>query len=226
MAVGYRNAAGVDFDDLFDFYSGGPVPPAVGLRDAAGNDIGPRYNSISVGSKGPDVGFRSSAIVDVSNYWAAKGSSSFSISGFSGKSLNAADNAVTLQPTVQASVGFTFSNAGTWSVTGGNSGGGVSQPAPTNGTWNTFGGTAADYDILIEVLSDTGSAARQLNFTAGWQNLGTSRGATFLLPSANANNANERTGNASLRIRIRRVSTGAVVSDNTLNMNISTRGYA
>ncbi len=73
MAVGYRNAAGVDFDSLFDPYVTGTKPANCGYRDSSGVDLVNRYAPISFGSKGPDVGFRTSAGVDVSNLWAALG---------------------------------------------------------------------------------------------------------------------------------------------------------
>lgn len=73
MPAGFRNAAGVDFDDVFDPYVEGTKPANCGLRTSDGFDLVNRYAPISYGSKAPDVGFRTSGGVDVSNLWAAKG---------------------------------------------------------------------------------------------------------------------------------------------------------
>lgn len=71
MPVGFRNAAGVDFDSLFDPDVRGDGPQATGFRTASGVTL--RYAALAYGSKGPNVGFRTSAGVDLSNLWAAKG---------------------------------------------------------------------------------------------------------------------------------------------------------
>lgn len=81
MATNFRNSAGTDFDDLFDPYVTGTVPPNTAFRTSNGVDLAGRYAPISFGSKGPDVGFRTSAGTDVSNLWAAYGTAHYGPAG-------------------------------------------------------------------------------------------------------------------------------------------------
>lgn len=91
MPAGYRNSAGIDFDDLFDPYEQGEKPAPTGYRTSDGADLCERYAPIAFGSKGPDVGYRNSAGVDLSNLWAAKGSGSGAFSATASKSFLSGD---------------------------------------------------------------------------------------------------------------------------------------
>lgn len=221
MTVGFRNAAGVDFDDLFDFYSTGTPVGAIGFRDAAGVDIGPRYAPISFGSKGPDVGYRVSSGVDVSNLWAAKGTASYSIPGFNGRTFGVFYTALTNQPQVGATTSFALLNNGQWQFS--------TTPAssiapPTSGAWLTSG-SVADYQALIEVVSSSGSSGYSASGNGGWLSLTANQGGSLQLPNVAANNSLVRNAAATFRVRIRRASDGVVVSDNTVNLTVGTQGY-
>ena len=77
MTSGYRNAAGVDFDDLFD-------PDTVGDGQAIGNmrrsnGVALQYANVKYGAQGPAVSYRTSAGVDVSSFWAKKGTTKYLI---------------------------------------------------------------------------------------------------------------------------------------------------
>lgn len=74
MATNYRNSAGTDFDDLFDPYVTGTVPPNTAFRTSDGVDLAGRYAPLSYGTKRADVNYRTSAGTDLSNLWAQKGS--------------------------------------------------------------------------------------------------------------------------------------------------------
>lgn len=225
MAVGYKNSAGVDFDLLFDPYVQGTPPAATGYRNAAGVDLAGRYAPISFGTKGPNVGMRTAAGVDVSNLWAAFGTAAYVIAGLDGKHLQADDGAVTFQLTVNANIGLIIDNDGTWTVYGGTSQGPMPQPTPQTGTWLTGGGVASDYEVQFDVFS-SGSSDRVIgNGAPTWTNAGSDLSATFALPDMAADNAIERIVDGTVRIRVRRVSTGGVVSDSNISVRLSTVGY-
>jgi hypothetical protein len=224
MTTGLKNAAGVDFDDLFDPSMTGTKPADTGIRTSDGVDLSQRYAPIEFGSKGPDVGYRLAAGADVSTLWAAYGTASYAVVGLDGKSLRASDGALTQQSQVTATVWLSMSHTGGWTVGGGNSKGSITQPAPTSGTW-LASGSAGDYDALFTVI-DSGAADRQVtNGAAAWSSLATTRGVTLLLPTVSGNNATTRRAEATVRIRIKRRSTGVIVSDTTFFMEATTSGY-
>lgn len=88
MATNYRNSAGTDFDDVFDPYVQGTVPPNTAYRTSDGVDLAGRYAPLSYGSKAPDVNYRTSDGTDVTNLWAAKGTAIYTL-GFHGHSYSA-----------------------------------------------------------------------------------------------------------------------------------------
>lgn len=77
MATNFRDSAGTDFDDLFDPYVTGTVPPNTAFRTSDGVDLAGRYAPLSYGSKRADVNYRTSAGTDLSNLWAQKGSTTY-----------------------------------------------------------------------------------------------------------------------------------------------------
>lgn len=203
MPVGYRNAAGVDFDDLFDPDVQGNGPTAPFLRTAAG--VAVRYADISYGSKGPNVGYRTSAGVDVSNLWAAKGTATYVSSGglpslVSGQATVSPDQS----GIADASVVFRANRTVSW---GGTGGGGAS------GTWLTLG-AAADYDIRFDVTAaPTGLFSGD---TGQWLSLGTDRQVQVQASvGPGPNDASSRVG---LRLRIRHRASGVVHVDQPLSM--------
>lgn len=221
MASGVKSN-GVDFDDLFDPDIMGDGPSAPGIQSRG---VALRYAALKYGSKRANVGV-ANASIDVSNLWAAKGSVAYSIAGLQGKHLYVLDGGLTNQSAVSATASITISANGQWSAYGGNTDGAVAQPAPTSGTWLVSGGAASDYQVLIDITS-TGSADRVATTSAAtWSALTQSRSASLELPPISGNNGLVRDANASVRIRIRRASTGAVVSDTSATIQLRTTGFA
>lgn len=84
MAAGIL-AGGVDLDSLFDLYTQGTVSaPTTGIR-VGGTDIRTRYAPIAYGTKRANVGYRVNG-VDISNYFAAKGTATYGSTGGGGGS--------------------------------------------------------------------------------------------------------------------------------------------
>ncbi|KRA15357.1 hypothetical protein [Lysobacter sp. Root604] len=224
MPSGFASIVGgveKDFEDLFDPDIAGDGPAALWLENGG---VALKFAAIAYGTKGPDVGYDDGG-VDVSNLWAAKGTATYVIAGLQGKAMFSSDGPFTNQPSVTATVTLTLLTNGTWTASGGNSFGNVAQPAPTSGTWLTQGGSAGDYDVRFDVV-DSGNASRQvINGAPDWTSLANTIAVSLLLPSAPANNANEREANANLRVRVRRRSSGQVVSDTTLTMGVWTTGW-
>lgn len=75
MASGFRNNAGVDFDNLFDPDVQGDGYTATFLRRSDGTPL--RYAAAKYGQPGPTVGYRDSGGTDVGPKWAAKGTAHY-----------------------------------------------------------------------------------------------------------------------------------------------------
>lgn len=222
MPVGFRNSANTDFDSLFDPYVQG-TSPSSGFP-FGGPDFSTRYAPIEFGTKGPDVGYRTSTGLDVSNLWAAFGTAVYTIEGLNGKDLFAADNALTGQPIVNATVQFQIKNDGTWSVAGGTTQGAVAQPPPTSGTWLPAGAAVADFEVRIDVVS-SGHASRVIgNNATVYSPATTTRVGSLTLPDASGNNANLRIATATFTILLRKIATGSV-STTTVDARVETLGY-
>lgn len=146
MTVGFRDAAGVDFDLLFDPYITGTPPAATGFTDAGGVDLAGRYAPIVFGTKGPDVGFRNSAGVDLSNLWAAAGTARYVSSTYLPEEIFFYANSTSGPLTVVASLQLNRDGSVTTSPTG------------VAGPWYfVTGGTPGDdYDVRYSVLGGAG----------------------------------------------------------------------
>ena len=72
---GYRNSAGVDFDNLFDPDVMGDGYVATFLRNSSGQGL--HYAAAKYGTPGPTVGFRDNTGADVGPKWAAKGTANY-----------------------------------------------------------------------------------------------------------------------------------------------------
>lgn len=222
MPVGYRNSAGVDFDDLFDPDVQGDGPTAPFLRTAAG--VAVRYADISYGSKGPNVGYRTSAGVDVSNLWAAKGTASYVIAGLDGKSLYAVDQALSAQQTVSAQVAVSLQSNGSWAVSGGTSNGPVGQPPPSSGTWTGAGRTGADYDVRLRVTS-SGHASRVVTNTASsYTRMSSGAVSAGLSITASGISGETRSASFEVLIDVRDRASGAVVTTRVIG-TVSVSGF-
>lgn len=167
MPVGYRNSAGVDFDDLFDPDVQGDGPTAPFLRTAAG--VAVRYADISYGSKGPNVGYRTSAGVDVSNLWAAKGTARYETITDAGIRSPLAVSTPDSQQVI--SVGFEYRRNGTamWFDT-----------SQGSGNWAHGAGAnpGDNYDIRFSTSGAPGWGVLA-GATGAWQRLNATRAVNF-----------------------------------------------
>lgn len=202
MPAGYRNAAGVDFDSLFDPYVQGTKPANCGLRDIAGVDLVERYAPISFGSKGPDVGFRLADGTDVSNLWAAFGTATYTLP-FNGQSYDASAQALSGQTgPIGSSVSLAINNNGTWTISGGPNFSGT----PVSGTWLPAGASVSDYEVQF-VVSGTGGS----NDAPSYVSCSATR-ACSVSAQVEASSTDFVVNGASITCRLRRIATGAVTT--------------
>lgn len=152
MASGYRNSAGVDFDNLFE--PGAVTAP--GFRRSDGSLLA--YAARGSVPKGPNVGFRDAGGSDLSNLWLPVGSGP-PAPGFAGKSYSANAIAPTgATGTTSGTVTLSLSPDGTWraeralanAVTPGTT-------VLESGTWLPAGQSAADYTIQFTPSAGTGN---------------------------------------------------------------------
>ena len=136
MATNFRNSAGTDFDDLFDPYVTGTVPPNTAFRTSDGVDLAGRYAPLSFGTKRADVNYRTSAGTDLSNLWAQKGSAVYAL-GFNGKQYTASGAR-------SAAVRLVMNSDGKWYIYGYNQ---TVESLLESGTWLPSGASVADYQV-------------------------------------------------------------------------------
>lgn len=222
MATNYRSG-GYDLDDLFDPYVSGQKSHDTAFR-IDGVDLSQRYAHIQFGQKRDDVGYRLGNGVDVSNLWAAKGTASYVIVGLEGKSLRANDGAATNQKQVYATVSVYLAEDGRWSVSGSTARGGVTQSAPSSGTWLPSGVGVADYEVMFQITDSGGNGHSVYNGAPGYASLTTGRSASLTLGAISAANTTWREARFTVRIHLRRISTGSV-SLTTVSGSISTSGW-
>jgi len=220
MPSGYRSG-GVDFDDLFDPYVQGTKPAATGRR-VSGVDLIHRYAPIAYGAKRADVGHRANG-VDVSNLWAAKGTASYALS-INGAQFLQAQQANTYQEQVGVTLAFDMTTAGGFTVKGNNYGQQATQQA--SGTWNTTGEAASNLEVLFETAVVSGMPGQVTNGAATWQPMTAVRGLTHTIGPYTGGNADTHESVRSIRVRVRRISTGQVLSDTTFYFELTTTGYA
>lgn len=214
MPAGYRNAAGVDFDSLFDPYVSGTKPAATGFRDSGGVDLNQRYAPIAVGTKGPNVGHRTSAGLDVSNLWAAHGTASYQgVRAFlAGITANVPIGWIGT-PNTQSL--FQLLSDGT-----GRKGNGPTHPVTTF-NWTTDGlPPEKAYEVrLINVVVDQGNAAWAFTNNNGgvWVPLDDVNSATICtLKFVPASNAGQGDYEAHGTLQIRERDSGTVVYDQAM----------
>lgn len=215
--------AGVDLDDVFDLYvQGDKVAPTGFTND--GVDLRERYAPLQSGSQAALTGFRIATGADFNTLWAAKGTAVYRLP-FHGTNFIVADQAKTNQGQVQASIGFTLAANGTYRVFSGTLQSGSSDLA--TGTWNTFGEPAGAFEVLIEMALTAGQpSSTVINDAAAWASLGSNRGCSIALGPFGASNAELRETEQTVRVRIRRAATSAVLSDTTFAMTAQTLGFA
>lgn len=218
MAKGFRAAGGVDFDDLFDPDVVGDGP-STSWMTSGGTPL--RYAARSYGAKRADVGYYANNGQDVSNLWAAKGTAVYTIGGLHGSYYDVGDQALTSQSSVSASVSWALHSSGAWTVSGGTSRGAVAG-SPWSGGWLPAGDSPSNWEVQF-VLSQAGQG-NAANEAPSYQNLGSTRGGSFTLPTAGGT-SNERDGTLSVTVNLRRVG-NATPSVTQFTIHLFTVGYS
>lgn len=211
---------GIAFENLFDPDVIGDGPTAPGYMV---NGVPLRFAALKYGTKRANVGYAENG-VDVSNKWAAIGTAAYSLA-FDGRAYTANASSLTGSGSVRASLALNVRADGTWDIVRANIPGGTATLA--SGAWHTFGGVAGDYELQIDVThTGGGTAAGQSNSAANWVPLSTGRGATITLGPYPASDTTARQSIESIRCRIRKASTGAVLSDSTCQFTTQTVGFS
>lgn len=150
MASGYRSG-GVDFDDLFEFYSSGAKAQASGRR-VNGQDLSDRYQALGGLPKRADVGHRVGG-TDLSNLWAPKGGTPLPVLGFNGQTYVSQVGAA--PGTAFATVRCELRTDGSWRIIDSNYIAGDTVLA--SGTWS-IGGGAGEYQVWFTHQPSSGFA--------------------------------------------------------------------
>lgn len=200
MATNFRDSSGTDFDDLFDPYVTGTVPPNTAFRTSDGVDLAGRYAPLSYGSKRADVNYRTSAGTDLSNLWAQKGSAIYTL-GFNGQSYSASAVSGTGDSSF-AALRLTLNSDGTWTI-----GRNITTPGSTyttiaSGTWLPSGGSAADYSVVFAavVATHTNDDPVVENGAPSYASLATTRTVTVSL-SGGPGSENSATGSVTCTLK-------------------------
>lgn len=214
MATNYRTSAGTDFDDVFDPYVQGTVPPNTAYRTSDGVDLAGRYAPLSYGSKAPDVNYRTSDGTDVTNLWAAKGTAVYSL-GFNGQTYVVNAAATTLHGSSEAELSLVLSADGTWSITKSVNHGGPGVIA--SGTWLPSGASAANYSVMYAYTTSNTSAAFSVsNDATSYVALSTSRNISV---SIGGSSDEPESANGTITCYLRPAS--GTASHSTLSFNLS-----
>jgi hypothetical protein len=216
MPTGYRNSAGVDFEDLFEAGSTG----APGFRLSSGSNLA--FAARGSAAKIADVGFRDSAGSDLSNLWLPKGSAP-PVLGFNGQSYSAEAFAPTdFMGTTSGTLTLNMLANGTWSIVRNISGSGTGNGTTTlaSGTWLPSGQSASNYEVQFNA-SGSGNATIS-NGAPSYANLGTNRSITLTasVPSASAQ---FQGGVRSITALLRAI--GASASGSTCTFTVGAQGW-
>ena len=212
MASGYRNAAGVDFDDLYD-------PDVVGDGQNVGNyrksnGVGVQYANIKYGVKGPDVGYRTPGGVDLSTFWAKKGSTGYSLP-INGASYGAA--VTTSGASKQASLQFQVATSGY--LVSKNEAGTVTNLA--SGALPAGAVSMQFTDAWLNAASDTG-AGTVTNGAAGYMSIaGTYTSITVAMAASSGLGTKQTTYSIGINFKN---SAGVVISSTTVKFVCSAAG--
>ena len=219
MTTGFRNSSGTDLDSVFDPYVQGTKPAATGFRTSDGVDLNQRFAPLSFGSAAAVQGYRLSSGADVNTLWAAKGTATYNIPGLQGNtySVYGIASAASGQPGASVNCALAFNNTGAYSLTANivSSGGGsgIITGFPASGTWLPSGWSVADCQIqfaYVETVIEAAGASIT-NPAVSYQSLSTSR--SFLMSAAcAATSTNSHGSSLAMTLRIKQVSTGAVIT--------------
>lgn len=220
MANTYRNAAGLNPEDVYDADVKGDGPDAaisgIGYRNAAGVLL--RFAALKYGAAAANHGCRLADGRDFSALWAKKGTAVYAavISNpgyFSLGSSYVMTGALTYSVTSR----ILLSAGGTWSVLNSSSG-----SAGIERTGNWYGppaaGVGAAYQVKFTFTLSSGVSPTISNGASDWISLGSDRSFSASL-SATISTPKDMTG--TLRIQIRRTSDSVILSDQTLSMLLS-----
>ena len=216
MVVGYRNSAGVDFDNLFQPGS----TQAPGFRKSDGTNL--RYAPRGTTTKIPNVGYRDDSGSDLSNLWMAKGLAP-PVPGFDGKTYATSAQAPTGQTgNTSATLRLTMNANGTWQITSTRSGS-FNNGTTTldSGTWLPAGGSAADYTVRFAFTGGTGQGTTG-NSAPTDSVLTTTRSASLevSVPAASATDLSDNRGLTAVLTRVGGGSSTALCS-----ISVSAVGY-
>lgn len=221
MPISYRNVAGQNPDDVYEPDVMGDGPSAaiggIGYRDAGGVLL--KFAALSHGTAAPNHGYRLADGRDFSALWAKKGTVAYNIAGLQGNlySVGGTASGVAGQPGASVNCALAFNSNGTYSLTAsvvssGGSGGSMSG-FPASGIWLPSGWSVADCQIqfaYVETISQSAGASIT-NPAASYQALSTSR--VFQMSAAcAATSPNDHGSHLAMTLRIKRVSTGSVIT--------------
>jgi hypothetical protein len=217
MASGVKSA-GVDLDDLFDPDTVGDGPSAAGVKSGG---VPLKYAALKYGTKRANVGIANGG-TDVSNLWASKGTASYALP-IDGQAFAATGQALTGQEgTITATAQFQANADGTFSVTRAGTNG--SNGVLASGTWRTQGGASSDYQIQFTLSANSTSGTGSTGNTApAYTSLASGQSASVTC-TCPASGHSTYTWSYGLRIRIKRVSTGAVISDTSITLSATAGG--
>ncbi|MBT2142669.1 MULTISPECIES: hypothetical protein [unclassified Rhodanobacter] len=219
--MAYPTVNDVPLDQIFEPYVSGAKADLTGYTvKIAGVDTDLRdlFAPLYLGSQAALTNYKVNN-VDLKFIFAAKGSVHYNIPALQGNTYSVAGTAsgVGGQPGASVNLTLAFSSAGTYSLTanvvasGGGSGTIVGFPA--SGTWLPSGWTASDSQIQFaytETVIESGPASKT-NPAATYQSLSASR--SFLMSAAcGATSANGNGSSLAMTLRIKQVSTGAVIT--------------
>ena len=216
MAFKY-NSHGVGLDAIFDPYVSGTKAAVTGYK-VNGVDLKDIFAPIYLGTSAPVTGYKVNG-ADLNTIFAAHGSAHYNIPGLQGNtySVAAVASGVSGQPGASVNCSLAFNNTGLYSLTAnvvssGGSGGTI-VGFPTSGTWLPTGWVVSDCEIqfaYVETVLEAGPAVKT-NPAPSYVSLTTSR--AFLMSAACA--ATSPNGNGSslaMTLRIKQVSSGAVIT--------------
>lgn len=217
MASGYKNAAGTDFDDLFDPDVVGDGPTASGFMKADGTLL--KYAAAKYGTVGPNVNFKLASGADVATLWAKKGSASYALP-INGDNFVAHSDG-TISSAMDANIAVQIKSDGTYLVTCVGNG---SVTPGASGTWLPSGQSVSDYQVEF-VWSQSSQfptgPATVTNGAATYQACTSTRTISFDAQVGQLT-GNDKGSIGNLAINLKRVSTGVV---NATNVGINVESF-
>lgn len=204
--AGLFRQGGVNFDDLFDPDIVGDGPSAPNLR-AGGTPL--KYAALSYGTKRANVGYRVGGS-DVSNLWAAKGTAVYVSDGGLPTEIFTDTDVGTGGGNAESFFTYRRNGSVAWGATPG-----------SPGTWSAGTNPGDAYDIQLNQITTNGTGTLTATLDT-WQQINADRGVVLraIIPPGPGDSATV-TAARTLRLRIRRRSTGDVLVDRQVVMQAS-----